>query len=142
MTRFSRPLYSIPLLGFLLACQPDDPANAPCTGQEICTEIFVSVVVTVTTAEGQPVALDRYYTKHIQTGEVFQLQPDATDSLRQANGTYPVVSDAQRDKLAPEGSPLLFVGEKNGSVVVERPYTVGHDCCHIQRISGETDITL
>jgi len=85
---------------------------------------------------GVAVILDDYYT-FLNSRSRF-----TANSGNQQAGEYPVVTDADMELLAEEGTTLIFVGVINDKNVVEHQMMIGKDCCHIQLIEGETTVII
>jgi hypothetical protein len=117
------------------------PQEAPCPQDLICTEIFVSVQVHITNSNGQAVVLDSYYSKNIVSGEKYTWE-SWQGSLPENNGYYPILTDSQLHSISAEGTPIEFVGFKNGAEVVNRVFVIGHDCCHIKAVTEDLEIKL
>lgn len=102
----------------------------------MCTEMFKMVTIRIHDASGNPVKLDDYYTLHVASGEKAKI----TQGMD--NGYYVVVDDSRRKDLQDRKAELKFIGTKDGKEVVNEAYTVTADCCHIEKISGKTEIVL
>ncbi len=144
------PLFGIFLL---LACtsmscnknKGSNRQNGDCPPDLMCTMEFRSFHVTVTDGTGNPVALDRFRTIRTSDGHEFDLQTDANqweDSTRKVTGSYPLVTDGQQKQISTRGETVEFRGEKDGMLVVKEQYQVRDDCCHIDLVSGNRDITI
>jgi hypothetical protein len=107
-----------------------------------CTEIFLSIPITVVDSQGAPVSLDEYYTTRVETGEKIDLQNAESDSMRKTTGKYPVLNDNYVRKILRSGTEFEFIGKKSGKVIVRETYEIGHDCCHITLISGNNTVTV
>lgn len=113
------------LLGVLFtSCKDDDTA---------CTMDFRTVVITVS---GQN--LNDVYTIRVDNEE--KLTFDQGNAL--GNETYVVIDDSYVDKMKNQTLDFLFVGEVNGSVVVEEEFTIQADECHVEYVSGNTDVQI
>lgn len=117
-------------------CNKND-RKTNCTGEEICTMIFAAVNVTVKDGAGQPVVLDEHYTIRKSTNETITSGSDFPE-----NGSYTVLDDSYRQKLAGQTDEFTFVGKKNGQEIVREVYSISADCCHISRQSGKTEVVV
>lgn len=106
-------------------------------GDIACTMMFAMITVEVKDNMGRPVKLDEYYTLRDKTGEKLVMQALAADS-----GQYTVIDDSYINTLKNKSEQFRFVGKKNGVEVINEPYEVEGDCCHVSRKSGKTSITL
>lgn len=125
---------------------PDEATLAfeeECSEPKACTYILVSIAMSLKDAEGNPVALDHYYSQNLRTGSIYDFRSNAeTIALQRKDGNYPIISDAQITEVEGNGTPIKFVGKKNDKIVVNKTFRVGHDCCHVQLIEGETEIVI
>lgn len=149
--KFLIPLLSIPLLVVFMSMSCNkhkdrgNRQNGDCPPDLMCTMEFRSIHVSVTDGEGRPVALDKFRTIRLADGHEFDLQAGAShweDSIRKATGSYPLLTDAQQKQISTKGETVEFHGEKNGVLVVQETYKVRDDCCHIDLVSGNRDVTV
>ncbi|RYD57149.1 MAG: hypothetical protein EOP56_10130 [Sphingobacteriales bacterium] len=119
------------------SCGKKEPVTDPknCDGV-MCTQMFKMITLRITDASGNAVKLDDYYTLHVASGE----KAKVTGGMN--GGYYTVVDDSRRKDLQDRKVELKFVGMKDGKEVVNETYMVTADCCHIEKISGKTEIVL
>ena len=117
-----------------------DPCS--CSEKVICTEVYICVAVVIKNQNGQPVALDDYYTTRMATGEKINLKTAESDSLRNIHGKYPILTDGQKRLTEKCGTDFEFTGIKNGKEIIKRTYSIGHDCCHVKILKGDTSIII
>lgn len=102
-----------------------------------CTQIFMMTMVDVKDNSGAKVVLDDHYTLRVSNNEkiraVDQGNPD---------GGYVVLDDNYQSKLANKKEEFRFIGIKNGAEVVNEAYVFSADCCHIEKVSGKTEIVI
>ncbi len=109
----------------------------PCTAKFACAEA-VTLSVEVFDLNGEPVILDNYYTFIDQRNRF-----DFTDSsYNLGEGVYVIATDNQKPQIDFNGTNVVFVGELNGVNVIEQPFILGKDCCHINLVQGETTIQI
>jgi len=114
-----------------------------CSGTENCTDIFVSVGLTIKNQNGEPYILDSYSIKRVSTDENFDPSLGSrADSIARSNGAYGLASDKDIKHIQKCGEDFLFTGTKNGRKVVEKTYTIAHDCCHVKILKGEIDMVI
>ncbi len=115
-----------------------DPKNAPgeC-GDIACTMMFAMVTVEVKDQQGNKVVLDEYYTTREKTGDKLTPQSNMPDS-----GTYTIVDDGFVSILKNKSEQFRFIGKKNGAEVVNEPYVISADCCHVNKVSGKGTIII
>lgn len=110
------------------------PAKSSCEGV-ICTMMFAAVAVQVQDAEGQPVILDSTRTLNASGALVHK-------GVKNYNGSYTVVDDSYREKLAMRTESFTFVGYIGGQEVVQGMFSISADCCHVSRSGGPEVLTL
>lgn len=127
MNRFA--LYAFLSLGFysLNSCASSQPQD-----DIICSTIFKSIVVGI---NGQQ--LDSYYTIRISDSDTIR-----NNDASKEDSFYPVLTDAYHGKLINKKDSFHFVGLVNDSIIVEEPYVIGGDDCHIYLHSGPETIDL
>lgn len=122
------------VLSLLSCCKEEQVKDCP---QDLfCTEVFVSV-----TAKVQWVTNDikRLNSKTIlkRTGEIIQ-----TDTLNEFQ-VISVVSDSDLSKLRKKGDKLILeIYDESNRLLQTENYLIGHDCCHVLKISGPDIIDL
>jgi hypothetical protein len=102
----------------------------------MCTAIFAMVSAHVVNTSGQPVTLDEAYTISTKTGEKIKLEQ------QMGNGMYNVMDDSYQKQLANRSDDFRFIGIKNGVKVVDEPYRISADCCHISKVSGKDTVMV
>ena len=117
--------FYILLFGIVFTACDDD--------ETVCTMDFRTVVISVS---GQ--SLDDVYT--IREDNEEKLTFDQSNAL--GGDTYVVIDDSYVDEMKGETLDFLFVGEINGSVVVEEEFTIRADECHVEYVSGNTDVQI
>jgi hypothetical protein len=121
---------------FIVACnkKKTDCANS------ICTEEYRTISIKVEDITMPPMArlLTKFYTKNKTNDTLINSSEGANsfqwDLYRQYG--YPVVSDGQISRST-ESMTVEFFGEINGKIVAQETLVVGHDCCHVFKISGK-----
>jgi hypothetical protein len=109
----------------------------PCDPDVICTMEFRVIKLQILDQDGNPVQLDSYYTEF----KDFNVTID--EELTQLEeGFYPVATDGEMDSVSFDGMEVTFIGNRNGSIVVQHKMIIGKDCCHIQIVEGEEKITI
>jgi hypothetical protein len=98
---------------------------------QMCTEEFKIVGVEIT---GE--TLDDHFTIRMATGDTLRHSHDISETF------YTVLDDNMQSTLEGKSEMFNFIGIKNGSKVVEEEYEFEADECHIERITGPTEIDL
>lgn len=128
---------------FLVACNDNDDAEQQDCSEAICTLNFVTITVSVKDASGEPVSLDNYEIIDNETGEnlAADFNGDEYQYLKE-QGFYPILSDANRIQYQNSTATLTFKGVIDNKEVINETYEVAADCCHVNLISGNTEIVL
>ena len=128
---------------FLVACNDKDDAEQQDCSEAICTLNFVTITVSVKDASGEPVSLDSYEIIDNETGEnlATDFNGDEYQYLKE-QGFYPILSDANRIQSQNTTATLTFKGFRTNEEVINEDYEVGADCCHVNLVSGNTEIVL
>lgn len=108
----------------------------------VCTEEFRMLTVTVNYSNQEPVLLTDYYTQKISTGEKIYFKPENEyiDSIYTNNGTYILFTDDKLGKVSRSGNEFQFKGFIDTIMVVNKTFIIRNDGCHIDLISGNTNI--
>ncbi|MEZ5018207.1 MAG: hypothetical protein R2800_14205 [Flavipsychrobacter sp.] len=104
----------------------------------VCTYEFRSIAIKVTNKQGDAVKLDDFYTIRKSTGDTIRHQ---TSSLF-IQDSYIVLNDSYRKKLENQRDVFQFVAIINGKAVIDQPFVIAADCCHIAKESGVNEITI
>jgi hypothetical protein len=108
--------------------------------EKMCTDEFRFIIVNIKDSSGNAVRLDSNYTVLIPINRIIQVK---TDTIFFKNGTYVLITDSERELIKEdEETEIRFVGFKNSDQIVDKKFIVTQDGCHIQLLSGITDITL
>ncbi|MDW3192412.1 MAG: hypothetical protein R8G66_08605 [Cytophagales bacterium] len=120
------------LLGIVaVSCNEDD-----CNGNLVCTEEFRTVLITVVDTDGESVTLDSFTATNLDTETAIDLESvPGLDS-------YPIADDSMLNEIPRGGQRIEFVGILNGEEVIREIYVVGHDCCHVILLEGNTTVEL
>jgi hypothetical protein len=110
-----------------------------CTGAEICTEVYVTIRITVKNKSGNSAILDSIRTIIASTGEILPAEFDQNPGFE---GVYTLIGDQSLKKISKKGTALQVEGYQNGLLVVDEPYLIGHDCCHLIKKSGKDLIII
>ncbi len=98
----------------------------------VCTEEFRTIGITV---NGD--MLTDHFTIRISNGDTIRpLDQGFEDDY------YIILSDNFQPELADKQENFRFIGEISDIVVVNQLYVIKADQCHINKVSGESEITL
>ena len=98
---------------------------------QMCTEEFKIIGVEINGG-----SLDDHFTIRNETGDTIRYEHDISASF------YTVLDDNMQSALEGKSEMFTFVGFKGGNKVVEEGYEFEADECHIERVSGPTEIDL
>lgn len=110
------------------------PFFQACNKQTVCTEVFNSVQIAVT---GK--LLTDFYTNRESTGEKIQYPKS---NLPVGAFSYTVLDDTYQKNLAGKQDTFWFKGYINDSLVVNEPFVIKADKCHIEYVSGNVEVAL
>ena len=102
--------------------------------QVMCTEEFRTVSLTVT---GD--SLTSFYTVRESTSDTIRYQGYNLYSL---SNTYPVLDDSYRSMIFNREERFTFIGLLNKAIVVNEPFVIGADECHIYKVSGKEEVII
>ncbi|VAW11780.1 hypothetical protein MNBD_BACTEROID03-419 [hydrothermal vent metagenome] len=126
-----------------LNCSDNDNDDKTDCSNMACTEIFLSISVTVKDSSGSVISLGRFEVTDLTTGEDLtkEVTEGELETFRQ-NGIYPLYDDLFVAENQNTTRNIVFKGFINNKEVVNAEYTVGTDCCHVSLVSGDSDITI
>ena len=117
-----------------------------------CTYEYIILGITITDSAGKPVLLDEYVAKNLDTDQILwsiNFKNKNGERIRhhekdwRNEGFYQIIDDDfRRYKIQKSGSPVKFIGKINNEIVVERNFKIGHDCCHVEILSGNNRVIL
>lgn len=129
------------LLSCFLFVNCDCNCNSECEGIA-CTEEFVTIVVTITDQDQNPVILDDYKVFNLDSNK--DISSDLNDYYQfyPYDGVYPIFDDRYQQEYQNQEIELQFIGYIDGQEVINEHYLVGADCCHVYSTSGNYEITI
>ncbi len=104
----------------------------------ICTLELRSISIKVKSNTLDTVALDNYYTVNTSINDTIF----AAHTLIDNNGFYSVLSDNYTNKMRNKTYQFRFIGIIGSNIVVDEPFTVSADCCHISKVSGKSEVFI
>lgn len=99
-----------------------------------CAQYSVRIVITV---NGR--ILDNYFTIREKTGDTIRIWRDTT--LRERN-QYPVFGDTYHSLIKGKTENFRFQGFINDTLVVNEPFVIKADECHVDYVSGKYVVDL
>jgi len=129
------------LVLFQISCNnTDEDSKTDCTNIA-CTEVYVTLVITLKDQNQNPVALDSFKVINLENGSDETILLSPTELVHaQEFGRYPLIADGGIDKN--QELQLQFKGFVNSQEVISSNYTAGTDCCHVSLIAGDVQLTL
>ena len=111
-----------------------------CDTAVVCTSVYTYIDLELKDTLGKPYILDSYTVTPASGGAavISKTINAATDST----GHYIVMSDTEKSKVTKDGVYFDFVGKKGDSIVVNQPYRIAHDCCHVVIKSGLPSVVI
>ena len=102
--------------------------------QEIaCTEEYRFVTITVNGAQ-----LDNFYTIRTSTGDTIRHEQE----MGLDSNVYVVLTDSYQKNIQNSVENFVFHGFIGDSLVVNEPFVIKADMCHIDYVSGKTEVNL
>ncbi|MCE7990696.1 MAG: hypothetical protein HEP71_01895 [Roseivirga sp.] len=123
------------LMGMILIIQgcAEDSQPLECRADIGCTEVFVTFTYAPSDNQGNAIILDSYYSQNMDNGQTYTFTGQDSQFTK---GLYTVLTDAQLGEIKANGTNIRFIGTKDGAIVVEQDFLIGHDCCHIVPLQG------
>lgn len=94
------------------------------------------MVTAEVTQAGVTPQFDDVYT--VRTSNNQKITPEQT----MGSGHFVVLDDSYLKNLQNKTETFRFIAVKNGVNVIDEPYTISADCCHIKKDSGKDAINL
>ena len=136
-------LYGLLSLLFLNCNNNDDDSNGNTQNcaTAVCTEIFVTLNISISDADGKAVVLEEFTITNETSGT------NITDrvisgGISNGNGTYPLYHDGFLSDIQNSSVELSFKGSIDGNEVVSASFTVSADCCHVSLSAGDNAIVI
>jgi len=144
MMKTARIAFFCFLLTLFTSCtQNDNNGNDSDCTDIACTEIFVTINVTVKDASGVVIPLDDFKVLNVSTNEDLTRELSASSfEMASQNGIYPLFGDEYAARFQNESLDIIFIGFIEGEEIVNAKFKVGADCCHVQLMEGDTDIVI
>ena len=110
----------------------------------MCTTEYRMLTVSIKDSASGPVVLSSYFVRKTSTGEVidFSLQEPYADSINRLQGIYFICTDGMMGMTSKGGTGFELHGILGTREVVNEPYVIGKDECHIRMLSGKTEIVV
>ena len=99
----------------------------------VCTMEFRTVAIKV---NGD--SLHSFFTIRQNTGDTIRFNQSNIFN----NNSYPVLDDSYQSRIVNITENFRFIGIINDSIVVNEPFVIKADECHIQYVSGNLEVTL
>lgn len=99
--------------------------------EEVCTEEFRTI-----TLEVLGDSLSDWKTIDVQANDTFKIESSFFQSY------YPVLSDAELERVKNTSKSFYFIGYVGDSIVVKEPFLISGDHCHVSKVSGKSQIVL
>jgi hypothetical protein len=105
-------------------------------GEEVCTQILITISVKLKYPNDQPVLLDSSKVFWVSENRYLEISPSQWSAAR-VYGSYSIVSDNMQDELLNKMEVMHFTGYKNNKIIYERDVLVGADRCHVCYLGTE-----
>jgi len=120
----------------LISCKSRNEIN--------CTTEYRMLTISVIDSMSKPVLLSQYFVKKTSTGEIinFKQEDPYLDSINRMNGVYFILTDGKMAMTLKNGTEFQFIGMIDNEEIVNEKYIIGNDGCHVQILSGKTQIII
>lgn len=110
----------------------------------MCTMEYRTLTITVVDSLSRPVLLDHPLVLKTGTGIMidFTLENPGQDSINRRQGIYTLFTDGKMALTSRNGTEFRFQGQKDGTTIVNEPYIIANDGCHINLISGRMLVVI
>ena len=110
----------------------------------VCTQEYRTITVSIRDAAAKPILLSLYYVKKTSTNEIidFSMEDPLMDSINRLQGIYTVFTDGKMAMTSKTGTEFEFHGIQDSTEIVNEKYLIGNDECHVQLLSGKTEIII
>jgi len=106
-----------------------------------CTEEFRSIIVTIRESDNSIAEIDSYFVVKTANNDTILTMNDTIYQDPFLQG-HIVFTDNEMNFTNQTGSTFRFSAYQATEKVVDQLYTIRHDGCHIELISGEVEIIL
>jgi len=120
--------------------EPKKEETAKCDSTIFCTMELKSLFLDVKDPNGQVVVLDKVVSTR-SNGEEFSFKREPFIGM-ETSGRYAFWSDNQFESTNKTGENIVVKGIRNNQEIFRRNFKVGHDCCHVLLIEGNTNATI
>ncbi|MFZ1705779.1 MAG: hypothetical protein WAT79_15640 [Saprospiraceae bacterium] len=134
------------MLGFWLvvlnsSCHRCNDNENDCPVDISCTEIFVSIIVPLEFKNYSYNDLKYAQTIRKRDGNILSIHYYLPLALGPFYAT--IIDDNEMEKVKKSGEPILFkVYNDLEEEIYSEEFIIGHDCCHVVKISGKDKIIL
>lgn len=127
---------------FFSSCNKCRIDEDECRDDIICTEVFVTVSVPLV-FNNLSIRDISYSTSVLKDSGKELLRHEYNKPFDMGPFFAPIVNDGHLSSVEKSGSVvILAIYDISGKKIYEDEYTVGHDCCHVMKISGPDKIIL
>lgn len=143
--KFFFTVFSLLSLTFL-ACDKrpgvGDRCGKKCFIQLACSKEFRMLSVQVVDRQGAATELDSFVVVSKRDSKIIITnKPDRMWDTGSTN-RYLLFSDSEKSETSRCGNQFEFRGYVKNKLVASNDYTIAHDCCHINLVSGDTKIVI
>lgn len=128
---------AIPLLAILsfvlISCDEEK-----CSEDTMCTLEFAMVIVRITYENGEVARLDSTSVSNLETG----LSMSAEEMEAYDDKIVYLIAHDNTEGISFKGTEFSFQGWLDDQLVVEDTFLIARDCCHIELLEGNQEITI
>ncbi len=105
---------------------------ASCKDEKECTLEFKVISVAITNFDDSPASFDEIHLIRLSSSDTLPVANDGGADFKLIDDSFEIS----------ESEDFLLQGYQQEQLVVSETYTLGHDGCHVSKISGRSEITL
>ena len=110
----------------------------------MCTTEYRMLTISIKDINSNPVILSDYFVRKTSTGEIidFSLEDPYIDSINRMQGIYLICTDGKMGMTSHQGAEFEFHGILDSTEIVNEPYIIANDECHVYMLAGNPEIIL
>ena len=122
----------------LVLCSGRCESDEPCPEDIICSMVFKSISIEIVDRQGEHVGLSKAELRSEYLNNPIDIITDSATGM-----PYQIINDGHMKFLNhQQARTFVFKGWINDSLVVNEPYKIRHDCCHVLLQSGPEKIII
>ena len=110
----------------------------------LCTTEYRMLTISIKDINAKPVQLSDYFVRKTSTGEIIDFAKESPyiDSINRLQGIYFICTDGMMGMTSLQGTEFEFHGMLDSAEIVNEPYIIANDECHVYMLTGNPEIIL